>query len=662
MERNMALSQLDNTNIDEQAEHILVGLSASPSNAKILQTAAKMATAFKGSFTALYVKTPESDSMTEADKERLQKNIHIAEQLGATVTTIYGDNIPFQIAEYARLSDVTKIVIGRSAAGRKSLFRKTTLTEQLVSIAPNTEVFIIPDGTVKISEQYGRVFKKKTFLHASKDLLISLLVLAVASAFGYLFSRLGFTEANIVTVYILGVLVTAIITSSKICWVFSAVASVLVFNFLFTVPKFSLLAYDKGYPITFVIMLAASLFTGSITGKIKNQSILVSQAAYRTKILFDTNLLIQHAKSDKEIIDITTEQINKLLKRESVVYLPDDKERYFNVPETGMNAVTDDTKEIVRWVAKNNKKAGTGTENYANDIYLYLPISVKERNFGVISILIDDHPIDSFENSILQSIIGECALALDSRFNAKQKELSAVIAKNEQLRANLLRAISHDLRTPLTAISGNASNLISSSNAFDEETKQNIYSDIYDDSMWLINVVENLLSVTRIEEGKMNIAHSAELIDEVIDEALKHVSAKKNEHNITVINKDDLLLAKIDGRLIVQVIINIVNNAIKYTPVYSEITITTQKCDNQVVVSIVDNGGGIPDNIKPFIFDMFFTGATQVADSRRSLGLGLFLCKAIIAAHGGEITLTDNFPHGAVFTFTLPIEEIKTDE
>ena len=237
-----------------------------------------------------------------------------------------------------------------------------------------------------------------------------------------------------------------------------------------------------------------------------------------------------------------------------------------------------------------------------------------------------------------------------------------IVAIGDNLRANLLRAISHDLRTPLTSISGNASNLLSNGDSFDNDTKKQLYMDIYDDSMWLINLVENLLAVTRIEEGRLNLRITEDLMDDVITEALHHINRKSEEHHISVESKEEFLLAKMDAKLIVQVIINIVDNAIKYTPKNSHIVIRTEKRGKQAIVSISDDGNGIADEIKPRIFDMFYSGANQIADSRRSLGLGLSLCKSIINAHGGELTVSDNLPHGTVFTFTLPAGEVKVYE
>ena len=230
--------------------------------------------------------------------------------------------------------------------------------------------------------------------------------------------------------------------------------------------------------------------------------------------------------------------------------------------------------------------------------------------------------------------------------------------QRERLRANLLRAISHDLRTPLTSISGNAGVLMEKSIQLPEEKKQELYTAIYDDSMWLVNLTENLLSVTRIENGTMHIRMEPELLEEVFEEALSHLDRQAANHHISTHLDDDLLMARMDVRLVVQVIINIVNNAIKYTPEGSHIVLSAARKDDMAEVSIADDGPGISDEAKPHLFDMFYTASQGKADTRRGLGLGLNLCQSIVTAHGGTISVADNAPHGTVFRFTLPIAEV----
>jgi len=614
-------------------EHILVCLSSAPSNARIIETAAKMAKAFGASFTALYVQTPASELMLDADKARLADNIRYAESLGANVATVIGDNIAFQIAEFSRLSGITKVVLGRSAAPQKGLFKKQTLTDQLIALAPNLDVHIIPDMTVKQKEQKARLFGKRTLLSTLKDFGISALILAIASGISFGLHYMGFTDANIITVYILAVLVISVLTENRFCWVISSAAGVLLFNFLFTTPKFSLMAYDKGYPVTFAVMLVASLVTGSIASRMKNHAKQSAQTAYRTKILLDTNQMLAKAKNADEIFEIAASQTKKLLALDA-----------FALRESDLS-----------------KLGITGTSICKTESCTYYPIHASNTVYGAIGIQ-STKTVDAFENSILLSILGECALALESERNAREKEASAILAEQEKLRANLLRTISHDLRTPLTSISGNADNLLANDEAFDAETRRQIYTDIREDSEWLISLVENLLSVSRMGDGKSDIRMSAELVSDVIEEAVIRTEKSASEHKLTVKESDAILLAKMDARLIVQVLINLIDNAIKYTPSGSEIEISATEKDNKIAITVADNGHGIADEIKPRVFDMFYTGAEKIADSRRSLGLGLALCKSIVNAHGGEITVSDNKPHGAVFTFTLPKEEVEINE
>ena len=652
----------------EADEHILVCLSSAPSNSKIIRTAAKMADAFSGNFTALYIETPGFASLDETNKKRLKQNMKLARQLGAKVEIVSGDDVPYQIAEFARLSGVTKIVIGRSAAVKKHLIRKPTLTEKLIAHAPNIDIHIIPDG-IEVTHYEAPAPKKMIESRFSfRDLIISVGLLIAATLLGYVFFGLGFTEANIITVYILGVLLISILTKYRAYSLASSLVSVILFNFFFTEPYFTMKAYEKGYPATFAIMFVSAFISSTLAIKLKDHAKKSAQSAYRTKILFDTNQLLQRADSESDIIAIAAHQLMKLLKRDIIIYPVvnnDIGEANIFLSDGDEDEIKDiiiDEKEVAQWVLENNHQAGATTDIFSKAKFLYFAIRVNDKIYGIVGIHINEKAIDSFESSILLSILGECVISLENKKIAREKEESELLAKNEKMRANILRAISHDLRTPLTSISGNADNLLSNSDGFDSDTKHQIYTDIYNDSVWLTNLVENLLSVTRLEDGNMKLNKSAELIDEIIAEALNHINKRSVEHKITVCESDDILLVDVDARLIVQVIINIVDNAIKYTPKGSEITISTQKKDKMLSVSIADNGNGITDDIKDKVFDMFYTGANKIADSRRSLGLGLALCKTIISAHGGEITVSDNNPHGAVFTFTMPVKEVDINE
>ena len=655
-------------------ERILVCLSSSPSNGKIIRTAAQMAEAFNGTLTALFVETPLAGKMGKEDQERLKGNIKLAKQSGAEIETVYGDDISFQIAEFARLSGITRIVIGRSDEKKKGVFAGTSLVEKLIDHAPEMEIYIIPDSQMgpEVIRKWNRLAQKNAF--SFKAAVKSAGILFAATAVGWLFEKLKLTDANIITVYILGVLLISIVTEGWFYSFSSTIASVLIFNFLFTAPRFTLRAYDRSYPFTFAVMFLAALITGSLASRLKQHAGQAARDAYRLKVLLDTNQLLQQAKGKTEILEGAAQQIVKLLKRETVIYdVKDGKLEHplRRVPQGEEDITIEDEaceEQAAAWALENNRHAGTGTDHFKQAKRQYLAIRVNSTVYGVVGIMIQKQPLDAFENSVLLSILGECALALENDKNVREKEEAAILAKNEQLRANLLRTISHDLRTPLTSISGNANNLLYNESCLDAQMRRQIYGDIYDDSMWLIDLVENLLSVTRIEEGRMQIRQSAELVDEVIKEALKHTGQSRTGRTIKVEEEDELILAKMDARLIVQVLINLIGNAVKYTPQGTDITVRVkkEKAENaersQVIISVCDLGNGIPDDRKERVFDMFYTGSDQVADSRRSLGLGLGLCRSIINAHGGKIWISDNIPHGAVVTFTLPAEEVALNE
>lgn len=650
-------------------DHILVCLSSSPSNERIVRIAGRMAQAFCGSFTALYVQTPGDAAMNTEDTSRLQANMHLAKQLGAEIVTTHGEDVPTQIAEYARLSGVTKIVIGQSGIQCRHFFSKPILTERLIALITAADIHIIPDA-----EDYRNSRRKPSIpiypaFPATRELLLTAGILAAATIVGWFFLQLGFANANIIMVYLLGVLLTSAFTSGYTCGVLSAFLSVILFNYFLTEPRLSLAAYGSKYPITFVVMFTAALLTSTLAAKLKAHAQLSARDAYRAKLLFDMNRQLQKAETPEEVYQMTATQIQKLMQRD-VLICPAQGDTLLDgivypVDGSSPHSISEDEQEldVIHWVWQNRRRAGATTETFPKAKRLYFAICTWQQVYGVIGILMEKQTQpDAFTSSILFSILGECALTLESLRNADEKEKAAVLAKNEQLRANLLRSISHDLRTPLTSISGNADTLLHCYDVLDDQTRKQIFSDIYDDAQWLIGLVENLLSITKIANGNVKLHLSDQVVDDIISEALRHIDRRSAEHHITMNCGEIPLLVRVDAGLIMQVLINLVNNAIKYTPAGSTIQITAIQRGNVAEICVSDNGTGIPNELKERVFEMFFTGSNPTSDSRRSLGLGLSLCQVIVHAHHGKMTLKDNLPHGCIFSFTVALSEVNLNE
>lgn len=646
-------------------EHILTCISGAPSNARVIRTAARMAEAFHSTFTALYVETAASKDMKEADLKRLRANIRLAEQLGARIATVYGEDPAVQIAEYARASGVTKIVLGRTNHKNPLLFRRKSLVDRLEAMAGDIDIYIIPDVQPAYRRKM-RQFTSKGPLFDFKDLGKAVFMTLAATALGFLFYECNLREANIIIVYLLGVILTAIWCDGYIYSTLASLVGVVAFNFFFTEPRYSLMAFDPNYPITFLIMLTASFLASSLAVRVKRQARQSAERAYYMELLMSSQQKLQNCKNAQEIIKTASALLARLLDR-PVLYaliVPDEKLHFQAMPQESTDALLKDLSSeelaVAEWVAKNNKHAGATTYTLSQARNLYLAVRGNQGPMAVVGIPFKGKPEpDAFTKNLMYAMLDECGLILERRHLQEEKQAVEVETQRERLRANLLRAISHDLRTPLTSISAGASVLMEKSLNLDEQRQQEIISAIYDDAMWLVDLTENLLSITRIENGSMNLKLQPELIEEVFREALGHVDRNAAQHDISVNLEDDMLMAMMDVRLIIQVIINIVNNAIKYTPEGSTITLLAKKNGQLVEISIADDGPGISDEAKEHLFDMFYTAQTTNADSRRGLGLGLSLCKSIVEAHGGHITVRDNKPQGAVFTFTLPLEEVK---
>lgn len=618
---------------NSRKEHILVCLSSSPSNPKVIRTASQMAKVFAADFTALFIET--SKPISPDNKLRLEQNTKLAKDMGAKIVTVNGDDIAYQVSHYAKTSKVTKIVIGRSGYKPNRFLAPLNFVDKLIAMTPDIEVYIIPDKAQKI--YIGSVEKKQFELPKLtwKDTFTSLGLLISATLVGGVFQTFNINVSNTIMVYILGVLLISYFTESKFYSLTSSILSVLVFNFFFTEPYLSFRAIDPGYPFTFLIMFFVALMASSITKKTKEYSRRSSEKAYSMEIMLEMSQMLQQCTNKDEISAVTKQQVSRLFGCDVILHTENDEVDY----------------NIEKWVFSNNKQAGKNTDYFSESKEFYFPVSNTDKVFAVMVILKTD--ISEFEKNLVIAMLRESALAYEKDSILQTKNELLIKNKQEELRSTLLRSISHDLRTPLTGISGYADILMKNSSKLSEDTKQKVYNDIYDDSVWLLNLVENLLFITRFNNNRLEIKEESEFVSEVITEALAHLGIKKENYNIETYIEDESLSAKMDGRLIMQVIFNLVDNAMKYSPVNSTIKVSAVSQDRFVKISVADEGNGISDENKQKIFNMFYKVNDSVADGRRGLGIGLALCKAVIDAHGGEITVEDNQPKGTIFSFKL---------
>lgn len=639
-------------------EHILTCISSSPSNAKVIRTAARMAEAFHSGFTALFVQTPETKNMSGEDQKRLAANQRLAEQLGAQIATVYGADPAEQIAEYARVSGVTKIVIGRINHKVRTYAGKKSLADRLLE-QTDLDVYIIPDQQPLYKKPRVKMRNRKD-IFSWKDVGKTLLVLVCATLISFGFYSAGFSESNIITVYILGVLTTAVWTNGHLYGALNSLLSVAAFNFFFTVPRYTFEAYDSSYPMTFIIMLLSSFLASSLASRVKIQARLAAAKGYYMELLFENSQKLQRGRSEWECLSMTADQLSQLLDR-PVIYMKDEiqESSSFHVAPSEeadiASLITQEDLGVARWVQKNNKHAGATTDTLPDSKWLFMAVRGTQSVMAVMGIPIAGYPLpDAFEKNLVVAILGECGLSMERLRLQEERNAAALQAQKEHLQAHLLRAVSHDLRTPLTNISGSAGMLMQCDSRLDEEERQKLYEGIYDDSGWLVNLTENLLAATKIENGRYTHM-KPELIEDIFQAAVEKLDRRAREHQITVTLEDPELIANMNASFILRVIVNIMNNAIQYTPAGSHIELKGVNRKEHVEISITDDGPGISQEEKNHLFDLFYTAGQGKADSQRGLGLGLHLCRSIVERHNGMIWVEDNEPQGTVFRFTLPL-------
>lgn len=643
---------------------LLVCIGPSPSSARCIRWTARAAEAFHAHWTAVYVENIESEYLTDEQQKIIRENMDIAEKLGAEIVTLNGHDIAAIVSEYAKLSGITNIVVGKSRNKHtfKSLF-EMDFEDKLISLLPSIEVHIIPSSTTRRTyRKPKKASRNYNFSFSWRDTFKTLGLLFAATLLSMGLRTFAIGDQNVIMVYILSVLVISRVTAGYVYGVTASVLSVLTFNFFFTEPYLTFNAIQAGYPITFVIMLLVALITSALTVRIKTQAKFAVERERRTDVLYKINKKLLATRGLDNIVALTNDYIVNLFGRSVVFHLVD--------PEQGadgsfMQAQDDenasfmnsaDEKAVAHWVFINQKHAGAGTDTLMGAGAFYMPVISQGKALAVVGISCAKGNLNHNSRLFLRMIASQVAMALERQHLSDEQRSILVQSEKEKMRSNLLRAISHDLRTPLTGILGASSAILENDELLDKSTRNELIADIKEDAQWLIRMVENLLSVTRINEGTMNVTKVPEAAEEVVAEAVGRIRKRFPECCISVNVPNELLVVPMDGTLIAQVIINLLENAIKHSPDDSPIEINVKKNRGLALFEVQDHGKGIPKENFPYLFESYVPNGNRSSDSSRGLGIGLSICMSIIKAHSGKMEAENRKEGGAVFRFTLPLE------
>ncbi|MFV0445407.1 MAG: DUF4118 domain-containing protein [Planctomycetaceae bacterium] len=637
-------------------ERLLVCIGPSPSSAKVVRSARRLANSLGGELVAIHVERGTPSQVSEPNRTRLLANLRLAEQLGAETVTLIGDDVVDVTLEYAKRRNVTKIVIGKTE--HRGLPWNISIPDRLIRDSGDIDVYVIrgasePLPDVPVDSRSAPVQLRSWFATAA--------VLTACTGLSLLWSRLGLTEANIVMTYLLGV----VVVSAKLGRgqsIFATAASVLLFDVFFTEPYFTVAVKDAQYLVTFVVLLIVGVLIATLTGRIRRQVEIARGNEQQTESLYRLNKQVASLTEAVAIAEAGEAAITQVFGAHAVVFLPQ-AGTIRPIPDH-LAAFASDASEIAvaQWVYDHGEPAGHGTNTLPATRALFLPLRTPTETRGVLAIHHDDQDqlLVPGTRHLLETYAAQIGSALERVQLMRESQSAQVRAETERLRSTMLASVSHDIRTPLAVIAGAASSLREqSASDIDEVTRRELLGSIYDESDRLSRLVENLLRLTQLSAGKFQIEKDWHPIEDVIGSALRRLEKSLRDHSIKVDLPENLLLGQFDAVLIEQVLINLLENAARYTPQATEISVKASPAGRirGVTIEVSDHGAGLEVDEIDSLFETFQRGRNTKSDSRGA-GLGLAICRAIVAAHGGTITARNRSDgkSGAIFEVTLPYD------
>lgn len=452
---------------------------------------------------------------------------------------------------------------------------------------------------------------------------------------------------NLLLIYVVGVVLCSVETRSLRWGICAAVVFIFTFNFLFTDPKFTFHIDDANYAISLAIFIIVAFIVASLTVKLQRQMDIANQRADNMAKLNEIGSGFLNLSGMPGLADYGRKSLEKLTGRQVVILFHSKEGPGF-------------ADGIAEWCYQNSRECGYGKIQFPETGRLYIPIRNSTKTYGVIVFDCKDGGLEEEERTYVDTVISQITLVLQREQMGEEKEEARLQIEKERLKSTLLRSISHDLRTPLTGIAGSANFLRDNNSKLDRETVASMLGDICNDAEWLNSMVENLLNMTRIQEGRLDIHKKMEVVDDLISEAVSLVSKRLGNHRLESSTPSEIVLVPVDGRLFTQVLVNLIDNAIRHSGDGTEIRVSACLDGDMVSFLVEDNGVGIPEERQAQIFDSFFTTAYENGDKQRGVGLGLGICKAIVEAHGGMITVFNNKAGGASFRIQISRERGET--
>jgi two-component system sensor histidine kinase KdpD len=630
---------------------LLVCLSPSPFSLPLIRATHRTAEAQGAKWFALYVETPSHTRLSPKDQELVSHALYLAAKLGGHPVKVSGFRIGDEILAFARDNRVSKIFVGKPFERRWRRFLGLSLVDHLIWNCGPIDIFVISGEGEEAVPGGARGLKPRPRFW---EYLLAAAGVALCTGLGFLLSPyLALT--NLAMIYLLTVVIISSFLSRGPAN-FSSLFSVAAFAFFFVPEYYSFAVANTEYAITLVVMLLVSLLVSGLTTRVRHQARVSRQQERQTAALYEMSQNLTAINSLEELLKVAAEQIDQIFDSRVTILMPDSDDRLHIL--AGHPFSDDDVREgmVANWVFRHGHLAGAGTDTLPAVKGIYLPLMASQHVIGVLRLETTqpERIIEADSLRLLEALATQLTLAIERENLSRQAQVARFQIEAEQMRNALLSSVSHDLRTPLTVIAGSASSLLEGEKNLDAGTKHELTQGIYEEAKRLDRLVHNLLEMSRLQSGEVKINMEWYVLEEVIGCALAQLDSQLQDHPVSISLPADLPLVQIDALLLERVVINLLENAIKYTLPGTVIEISGGIQDQAILVTIADRGPGLPFDAEERIFEKFY----QVAPgSARGAGLGLTICRSIIEAHGGHIWAANRPEGGAGFSFTIPLVE-----
>jgi two-component system, OmpR family, sensor histidine kinase KdpD len=650
------------------AEHILVCVGPSPLSARLVRSARRLAAGLKVPWVAVYVETPASARLSPQDRQRVDQTLRLAEQLGAKTITLRGERVAEEVLAYARAKNVTKIVVGKPQQSRWRDLLLGSAVDDLIRHSDEIDIYVIRGPAEEAEPNPNAARPRRT--RDWKGYGSAIATTAAATAGGWLLFH-GFhtpdearkpllENVNILMLYLLGVLWVAT-RHGRGAAILASVLGVAAFDFCFVPPYLTLTVHDQQYVVTFAVMLLTALTISTLTHRVREQADAARERERRTQTLLALSRDLAAARSTEEIASATVRHTGEVLGERAILLLADADRRLTVRGDSAGLPVPLDPKEngVAQWVFEHDRIAGAGTATLPAVSGTYFPAKAARGPVGVLGILPtatngSAAGIRPEQRQMVEAFASQAALALERAALAEETRAAWERVEAEFLRNTLLSGVSHDLRTPLAAITGAVTVLTESGHRLTPEARSSMLATIQSEAERMERLINNLLDMTRLESGGLVLKKEWQPLQEVVGSSLHQLDRRLAGREVIIDLPPSLPLVQFDGVAVGQVLVNLIDNALEYTPPSSPIEIAARASDGEVIVEVADRGPGLPPGTERRVFDKFFRAQPSEKQGRRGIGLGLAICRGIVEAHGGKISAANRPGGGAVFRFTLP--------